>query len=154
MKTRELFAIAVLTLLTGTPAHADIFKCTGADGHVMYSNMADKNCKKLSLDPVPSSSSSAKSSVKTPTPSAFPKVDENSQKARDNDRRRILESELAAEQANLGQAKKDLAEQESLRSGNEKNYQRVLDRLQPYKDKIALHERNIEAIQKEIANLR
>ncbi len=152
MKTRELFALAVLMLLTGAPAHADIFKCIGADGHVMYSNMADKNCKKLSLDPVPSST--AKAAVKTPTPSTFPKVDENSQKARDSDRRRILESEMAAEQSNLGQAKKDLADQEAIRSGDEKNYQRVLDRLQPFKDRIALHERNIEAIQKEISNLR
>jgi hypothetical protein len=31
---------------------------------------------------------------------------------------------------------------------------KVEERLQPYKDKVALHERNIEAIQKEIANLR
>jgi hypothetical protein len=31
---------------------------------------------------------------------------------------------------------------------------KVQERLQPYKDKVALHQRNIEAIQKEIANLR
>lgn len=154
MKTRELFAFAVLTVLTGSPAYADIFKCVGSDGHVMYSNMAGQNCKRLSLDPVPASASSAKSSARTPTPASFPKVDENSQKARDNDRRRILESELAAEQKNLEQARKDLAEQESIRTGDERNYQRVLDRLQPYKDKLALHERNIEAIQKELSNLR
>lgn len=154
MKTRELFAVAALTLLTGAPAYADIFKCVGVDGHVMYSNMADKNCKKLSLEPVPSSTSASKSSARTPSPSSFPKVDENSQKARDNDRRRILETELAAEQNNLEQARKDLADQEAIRSGGERNYQRVLDRLQPYKDKVSLHERNIEAIQKEISNLR
>lgn len=41
-----------------------------------------------------------------------------------------------------------------MRSGDERNYQRVLDRLQPFKDKAALHERNIEAIRKEISNLR
>jgi hypothetical protein len=41
-----------------------------------------------------------------------------------------------------------------VRSGDEKNYQRVLDRLQPYKDKVALHERNVEALRKEIRNLR
>ena len=30
---------------------------------------------------------------------------------------------------------------------------KVLERVQPYRDKVALHERNIEAIQKEIARL-
>ena len=32
--------------------------------------------------------------------------------------------------------------------------QRVLERLEPFKNKVALHERNIEAIQKELAKLR
>ena len=61
---------------------------------------------------------------------------------------------MSAEQSNLQQAKKALAEQEAVREGGERNYQRVLDRLQPYKDKVALHERNIEAIQSELSRLR
>ncbi len=103
---------------------------------------------------LPAFSLSAKAAPRTPTPAVFPRVDDNAQKARDTDRRRILESELAAEQKNLEEAKKALAEQEAVRSGDERNYQRVLDRLQPFKDKVALHERNLEAIRKEIANLR
>jgi hypothetical protein len=43
----------------------------------------------------------------TPTPGNFPKVDEQTQKSRDGDRRRILESELAAEQKNAEQAKRN-----------------------------------------------
>jgi septal ring factor EnvC (AmiA/AmiB activator) len=61
---------------------------------------------------------------------------------------------MAGEQRNLEQAKKELAEQEAVRSGDEKNYQRVLDRLQPYKDRVSQHERNIQAIQKELGKLR
>ena len=38
--------------------------------------------------------------------------------------------------------------------GDEKNYQKYLDRIQGYKDKVALHERNIEALNKELAKLR
>lgn len=152
MKPQGLHFSITLLALVALPAQADIFKCADADGHVTYSNVASKNCKKLNLDPV-SSAPAAKAATRTPTPGAFPKVDDNTQKARDTDRRRILESELAAEQKNLEQAKKDLAEQEAVRSGDERNYQRVLDRLQPFKDKVALHERNIEAIRKEIANL-
>ena len=55
---------------------------------------------------------------------------------------------------NVEQARKELADQEAVRSGDERNYQRVLDCLQPYKDKVGLHERNIEAIQKELSKLR
>jgi hypothetical protein len=156
MKDQGLFAIAVFFSLAVTPAHADIFKCVDSNGHITYSNIADKNCKKLSLDPLPSSStpSTAKASVKTPTPSNFPKVDDNSQKSRDTDRRRILDGELETEQKNLEQAKAALAEQQAVRNGDEKNYQRVEDRLQPFKDKVALHERNIDAIQKELYKLR
>ena len=139
-------------------AFADIYKCVGADGQVTYSNMPDKNCKRLSFDPIPAASpaspAAARPAARTPTPASFPKVEENAQKARDNDRRRILESELEAEQKNLAQAKKELADQEAVRSGDERNYQKVLDRLQPFKDKVALHERNIEAVQKEISRLR
>jgi hypothetical protein len=55
---------------------------------------------------------------------------------------------------NLEKAKKDLAEQEGIRSGDERNYQRVLDRLQPFKDAVAVHERNIEALRRELGNLK
>jgi hypothetical protein len=142
-----------LLLMSVSVAQADIYKCTDADGHVTYSNVSTNKCKKLNLDPV-NTAPASKAAPRTPTPAAFPKVDDNTQRSRDTDRRRILESELAAEQVNLEQAKKELAEQEAVRSGDEKNFQKVLDRLQPYKDKVALHERNLEAIRKEIANLR
>jgi DNA polymerase III delta prime subunit len=81
-------------------------------------------------------------------------VQDDTQKARDNDRKRILEQELAGEQRSLEQAKKELAEQEAVRLGDERNYQKMLDRLQPYKDRVGQHERNIQAIQKELGALR
>ena len=63
--------------------------------------------------------------------------------------------ELAAEQKNLEEAKKTLAEQEAVElAGRAHAARRPLpaagqERVQPYRDKVALHERNIEAIQKE-----
>lgn len=87
-------------------------------------------------------------------------MDDQTQKSRDTDRRRILESELTAEQANADQAKKELAEQEATVLPNERmqggaiSGGKVQERLQPYKDKVALHQRNVEAIRKEISNLR
>ena len=81
-----------------------------------------------------------------PTPAGFPRVQEDTQKARDGDRRHILEQELAGEQRSLEQARKDLAEQEALRGSPE--------RLAPYRDRVGQHERNIQAIQKELGNLK
>ena len=139
-------------------AQADVmYQCLDAYGHKTFSNVRlsspGAKCTAMDLGTV-TTVPPAKPAAKAPSPATFPKVGENVQKERDNDRRRILESELAAEQKNLEQARKDLAEQEAVRSGDERNYQRVLERLEPFKNKVALHERNIEAIQKELGKLR
>ena len=164
---RLCFPIALL-FLAAQPAQADVmYQCVDQDGHKSFSNIksSEKGARCTAMDlgtPAPPPPA-AKSSAKTPTPSTFPKVDDNAQKARDNDRRRILESEMAAEQKNLEQAKKDLAEQEAtvlpsermqFKGGAGISGGKVEERIQPYRDKVALHERNIEAIQKEISNLR
>ena len=159
MQTRILLIASGLSWLLVSPAHADIYKCIGEGGSVTYSNVTKRGCTRLNLDPLPAASSpaassSSKSTAGASTPASFPKVGEDAQKARDNDRRRILEGELAAEQQNLEQAREALAAQEAIRNGNERNYQKVLDRLQPFKDKVALHERNIESIQAELMRVR
>ena len=160
--------LGLAALLSAAPALADIFKCIDEGGHVTYTNakVGGKGCSLLSRDqPVssmpagPASRPAGAPSTAPAAPSAsgaagFPRVDAGTQRARDNDRRRILEDELATEQNSLAVAQKDLADQEAIRNGDERNYQRVLDRLQPFKDKVQLHERNIEALRREIANLR
>jgi len=102
---------------------------------------------------------SPKTAVAPTKPSSEPKakaprVSEDTQKARDDDRRRILEQELADETKQLAQAKEQLVAQEAIRNGNERNYQRFLERVQPYRDAVATHERNLEALKREIANLK
>jgi len=157
---RLLCAIA-LSLSVCLPATAqDIYKCVDAEGNTTYSNVPTRTCRKLVLDPVNLAPASRQPAAKTATPGNFPKVDEQTQKSRDGDRRRILDTELAAEQKNLEQARKELAQQEGVVLPNERmqggaiSGGKVQERLQPYKDKVALHQRNVEAIQKEIANLR
>lgn len=146
-------------LLAAIPiAHAEVmYQCVDAQGHKTFSNVKlstpGMKCSAMDLGPA-TTVPPTRPTAKAPSPASFPKVGENDQKARDTDRRRILESELAAEQQNLELAKKELAAQEAVRSGDERNYQRVLDRLEPFKNKVALHERNIEAIQNELDKLR
>ena len=69
------------------------------------------------------------------------------------DRRKILEKELETEQRNLQEAQHLLAEQEATRSGNERNYQRVLDRLAPFQKAVLLHEENVANLRKELTAL-
>ena len=40
-----------------------------------------------------------------------------------------------------------------MRLGDERNYQKYLDRIQGLKDNVALHERNVDALRKEISKL-
>ena len=157
--THRLLLVALLVLAPAAQAQT-IYKCTDANGGTLISNnKMDKNCRAIvsgpdSALPAPKRPAAVGGAAANPSPAGFPRVQEDAQKARDNDRKRILEQELASEQRSLEQAKKELAEQEAVRMGDERNYQRVLDRLQPYKDRVGQHERNIQAIQKELGALR
>ena len=154
---RYLWLATALVFVLAAPARGDTFKCIYANGRATYTNMKDetkgKNCnvvmREISVVPaVPP----ARNAAANPSPAGFPKVDPATQKNRDGARRRILEEELSGEEKALVQAKTELTEQESIRNGDEKNYQRVLDRLQKYKDEVELHEKNVEALKKELSN--
>ena len=149
----------ILLALSVSFAHADtLYKCTDPAGHTTYTNQkADaKNCIILSQDKPVSTFTPPPATARggTPTPESFPKVSSETQKGRDSDRRRILEEELASERRALDEARRTLTEQEAVREGGERNYQKYLDRLKPLQDGVQLHERNIEALQKELANLK
>ena len=161
-----LRTLLFVVFLTSATSWAETCKYLNADGHVIYSNTPStppKGAKKVKCfdDPAPRQApavESAKGNTQTRSGDSqrgdFPKVDDKTQKKRDGERRRILEDELASELQQLEQAKQQLAEQESVRTGGERNYQKFLDRVQPLRDAVANHERNIEAIKREISNLK
>ncbi len=154
--TRSILAL-LLAATSFTSSAQTIYKCTDAGGGTLISNSkVNKNCVAVAggSDSSTSAPKARSGAAATPTPSSFPRVQEDTQKARDTDRKRILEQEMAGEQRSLDQAKKELAGQEAIRSGDEGNPQRMQDRLQPYKDRVAQHERNLQAIQKELNKLR
>ena len=147
----RILIAALLPALWATAVSADIWECVDEHGNKRFTNLRNeaKGCKLLSVG-APNTLPSAKSEPRS-TPPGFPKVDGNTQKQRDNDRRKILEQELANEERLLAQARKELEEQEGMRLGSEKNFQRVLDRLEPYKKKVKLHEDNIANLRRELA---
>jgi hypothetical protein len=150
MKTKLLL---ICGLLLSHEALAEIYKYVDENGRVTYSNIPIKGGKRLNLEPL-STVPATKPKPAAATPAGFPRVDSETQKKRDETRRQILEDELAAEEKQLAEAKKALTEGEAVRLGNERNYQNYLDRVQGLKDNVTLHEKNVDALKKELAGLK
>lgn len=129
-------SIFLISALCCSTAMADtLYRCFDkSTDTTLYTNqrVSGKQCAVVSSISTGSSSSAAplKASA-TPTPRDFPRVSSDTQKERDGGRRTILEQELGTERRNLDEAKK---------ANNP--------------TKAQLHERNIAALQKEIANLK
>ena len=155
--------LAALVALTAGSAHAqvtEIWKCKGADGHWTYTNdkreAERQKCELVTrqINVAPAPKPPPPRNTNNTNGKDFPREtpqDSANAKARQRD---ILERELAQEQQALAKAKADLAEQENVRFGNERNYARVEERLQPFKDSVETHEKNIEALRRELGNLR
>lgn len=174
---REIIAALLMTALGSTPALATVYKCTGADGGITYTNdpSSARNCEPLRSDlpisTVPSPpqrpASAAPRPAATPSPS-FPSVSPDAQRSRDASRRQILERELANEQTALAEAQQKLAAEEArdapedrvIRARPEGGTRAVInlgkreERLQPFRDQVEMHQRNIEALEREIRGLR
>lgn len=155
MKRNNLTVAVLLALLT-PPTFADIWECVDESGNKRFTNIKSeaKGCKLLAVtapNTVPGVRPQAKPAE---APRNFPRVDGDTQRQRDADRRKILEQELANEQKLLDQARKELEEQSAQRFGSERNYQRVLDRLEPYRKKVKLHEDNVANLRRELAGAR
>jgi hypothetical protein len=154
---------AVALSLSTTGAHAVLCKYVDANGNVTYSDSPVKGATKsqcFEAPPVPapaprSSPAGTNPPAAVPAPATgLPNVDPGTQRKRDDSRRKILEEELAVEEKALAGARKALAEGEAVRLGDEKNYQRYIDRIQGLKDRVTQHERNVGALKQELSNLR
>ena len=96
----------------------------------------------------------ATSSARQPTAANFPRIDSGTQKKRDDVRRAVLEEELASEQKNLDEAKRQLAAGEKPLPGEKADMPDYQARLKQLRSAVERHERNVAAIRKEIGNVR
>jgi len=137
---------------TSPPAagQSEIFQCTDDTGKIEYKNTGNtKGCKKVTVE-----TPTVVPKLTNPKAAAnFPKVDSQTQKSRDADRRHILEDELHSEQAKLDGLNRTYNNGEPERQGDERNYQRYLDRVQQMKDDIARTQADIDSIKAELAGL-
>src|SRR3954452_17653124 len=124
----RVFVLLIFAAVTAGPPHAkavtEIWKCKGRDGRWTYTN--DRNeAEKLKCETVTRQVNVAPATRAPAGSSNFPK-ESASQRANARERQReVLEKELATEQAALAKAQQDLAAQESVRAGDERNYARV-----------------------------
>jgi septal ring factor EnvC (AmiA/AmiB activator) len=129
-----------------------LWNCKDANGRTTLTNQKSdttgKDCRIVQQERV-----TVVPATKVKSPASFPRetpADRASSKAKQKD---TIEKELSQEEAMLADARKKLAEQEAIRTGDEKNYAKVIERLRPYKDTVEVHEKNVEALKRELTNL-
>jgi len=162
----KIFTLAALFVasLAGLQAHAQerVWRC----GNEYTNNAAvaqQRGCKLMEggnltvvQTPRPASGAAATGgSAAGPAraPAGSPRVDSADQRARDNDARTVLETELRKAEARQAELLKDYNNGEPERQGNERNYQKYLDRVAEMKAEIARNESDIAGIRRELGRL-
>ena len=134
--------ILVSLILAALTAQADIYKYTDENGVVNYTNMPSRlpaKAERIAREPGASAAVSpaapdGSGKTSTPSPANFPRVDGSTQRKRDDTRRQILAGEVLNEQKALEEAKQALVAGQEVRNGNERNYQKYLDRVKALQD--------------------
>lgn len=162
-KCSWLAVLACFYSLTGiaqTAASAVVYRCPG--NPVLYTDAIsgkeakEKGCKVLEGAPITVIQSPKPRGTASVGAGAGPvgtRVDPADQRARDSDSRRILDAELKREEERLVVLKTELGNGEPERRGDEKNYQKYLDRVADMKSAIGRKESDIAAIKRELSKL-
>jgi hypothetical protein len=150
---RYLFAVLCICPLL---AHADIYKSVDENGHVTYSSTPLKGGKRIYLQPLPTMVPPAN----VQSSDNFPRVDSETQRGRDNTRRKILQDELNAEEKLLATAQQNLkdgeANPEVFKGADGHTYRNVAkydEKIKQLNDQVDLHQQNVDAIKIELSKL-
>lgn len=168
-------AIFASLVAAGLPVQAQdgnkpVYRCPGPP--VLYTDALtpaearERNCRTIEGAPVtvvqgrqprntPASPSAAGAGAAPSGGASRPgeRVDPAAQRARDTDARRILTEELQREQERLTMLQKDYNDGQPERRGDERNYQKFLDRVAEMKAAIQRKEADVTALRREIAKL-
>ena len=162
---RRWFACGLLLLWLGSVAspvraqERQVYRCPGNlyTDQISPKEALARGCKTLSGAPVTVVQSSNRPRAAASAPAAAAsgrpemRIDPAEQRARDSDARRILEAELRKEEERLAQLQKELAQGETERRGDERNYARYLERVAELKAAVARKEADVAAIRRELA---
>ncbi len=157
----------------GPAAGTVVFRCPGNPplftNSLSEAEIKEKGCRPIDSTPITVfrgatprvvNTAAVGSTAPSPANSAAPvsrpaeaRVDPTEQKARDTDSKRILAAELRKEEERLTVLQKEFNAGEPERRGDERNYQKYLDRVAELKTSIARKEGDIVSIKREIAKL-
>lgn len=136
-----------------------MFVCTNGDGVRTYQNSdGGRNCVPLNLNPitvVPGTQNRSATKPKSPRGSDYSYDKSNDYLTFDakDDRLKILQEELRLEESKIKALEAEYKEGQPDRLGNEKNYQKYLDRTEMLKNEITMARENIDVLKKEIARM-
>lgn len=163
--TRLPLLCALLVSAPLSHAQGQVFRCPGNlyTDQLSAKEAADRGCKSIDGTPItviqaPARRETGKAPAVTPGAAAVSagregRVDPAEQKARDSDARRILEAELRKEEERLAALQKEYNNGQPDRLGDERNYQKYLDRVEGLKTAITRKEADIAALKRELAKL-
>eukprot|EP00042_Codosiga_hollandica_P061005 m.922407 g.922407 ORF g.922407 m.922407 type:complete len:164 (-) comp98226_c0_seq1:187-678(-) len=161
MLNRLLAPLFVLASL-GAQAQGTVYRCPGPP--VLYTDALsakeanEKGCRTIEGTPITVLQSPKPRPAATAAPAegvrnGDNRVDAQQQRVRDDERRRVLQTELRQAEERLANAQRDFSNGQGERRGDERNYQKYLDRMAELKDNIARYEADVQALRREIAKL-
>jgi hypothetical protein len=122
----------------------DTYRCSTQSGAFSYFNVPGSN-----------GSPGVAPGPKAPTPAAFPRVDPETQKGRDGVRRKVLAEELTTEEKLLAETRTAYADGAPAPLPEERaDAEKYRARIARLRQAVGVHEKNIEALKKELAAVR
>ena|SRR5450432_1669476 len=158
-------AAALLALAAAAAGGAEatdasvMYRCPGNDyKNTISAKEAERlGCRKIEGAPITIIQTTRPRAAATAVPpsagASGARVDPVSQRARDSDARRILENELRNEEDKLAAMQRDFNNGQPERQGDEKNFQKYIDRVAEMRAAIARKQTDIAAIRRELQKL-
>lgn len=165
-KKQAQFLLLISTMLFGAQAQGMVYRCPGPP--VLYTDALsakeaqEKGCRTIEGTPITVLQAPARAK---PAPALQAsegaasrggpdaRIDPSQQRGRDNERRRVLETELRDSEERLANLQREYAGGNPERRAEERNYQKYLDRVAELKAGIARQEADIQALKRELSKL-
>lgn len=160
----RLLGLLIVVASLGAQAQGTVYRCPGPP--VLYTDALsakeahEKGCRTIEGTPItvvqtvkPRAGATVPSSTVDGARGAESRVDAGQQRVRDDERKRVLQTELRQAEERLTMAQKEFNSGQGERRGDERNYQKYLDRMAELKDNIARYEADVQALKREIAKL-
>ena len=155
--------LAILLALMALNAQAEVYRCPGPP--VLYTDALsakeayEKGCRTIEGTPITvvqtakPRAGGAPAATSTESRGAESRIDASQQRSRDDERKRVLQNELRQAEERLTLAQKEYSNGQGERRGDERNYQKYLDRMAELKDSVARYESDVQALKREISKL-